>query len=156
MRSKCVYSVSPDQIVADNYKKIVSMIRRDERRGLSGSLICTMSPEYDFHGFEQNPKVHQQRLLSYVVRIHDDSPAIIGVVAAGDLPKPGNSWLGSHVGGQVAPIAEHLVLHDGPRADEAHLATEHIPDLRQLIETGLAQKSPQTRDARIRPQLMVA
>ena len=115
-----------------------------------------MPPKHDLDGLNENPQVHQQRLLSYVVRIHDHPASIIGVVAAGDLPESGDSRFRGHVGRQVAPIAEHLVLHNRPWADQAHFSTEHVPDLRQFIETGFAQESPQARDAWISAQLMVA
>ena len=35
----------------------------------------------------------------------------------------------------------------GPRADEAHPAAEHVPDLRQLVEAGLAQEAADLGDA---------
>ena len=35
------------------------------------------------------------------------------------------------------------------RTDQAHVAAQHIPQLRDFIEPGVAQKTPQPRDARI-------
>src|SRR5207249_6105542 len=35
------------------------------------------------------------------------------------------------------------------RPDQAHLSAKHIPELRQLIESQLAQPTPETRQARI-------
>ena len=37
----------------------------------------------------------------------------------------------------------------GARADEAHVAVEDVPDLRQLVEAGSADKGADARDARI-------
>ena len=42
-----------------------------------------------------------------------------------------------------------LVHRQRPRADEAHLAAEDVPELRQLIERGFPQESADRRDARI-------
>ena len=92
--------------------------------------VSSMPPQHDLDGLEQDPHVHQERLLAYVVRIHDHPASIISVVAAGDLPESGDSRLRGHVGRQVAPIAKHLVLHDRPRTHQTHLSAEHVPDLR--------------------------
>ena len=36
-----------------------------------------------------------------------------------------------------------------PRPDERHVAAQHVPELRQLVEAGLAQNVPDRRDPRI-------
>src|SRR5439155_2065701 len=42
-----------------------------------------------------------------------------------------------------------LVDHEGPRGDEAHLALEHVPELRELVEARAAEERPDPRDARV-------
>lgn len=45
--------------------------------------------------------------------------------------------------------------NDGTRADEAHIAADDVPELRQLVEAGLAQEGAELRDARIVLELEV-
>ena len=92
--------------------------------------VRAVPPQHDFDGLEENPQIHQQRLLADIVRVDHDPAPVIGVISAGDLPEAGDSRLRGHVGRQIAPIAEHFFLHDGPRTHQAHLATQHVPDLR--------------------------
>ena len=42
-----------------------------------------------------------------------------------------------------------LVEDERPRADEAHLAAQHVPELRQLVEAALAQERADAGDARV-------
>src|SRR5687768_12654235 len=48
-------------------------------------------------------------------------------------------------------VAQLLVVRDGVRArtDQAHLADEHVDQLRQLIDRGRANKAPDACNARI-------
>ena len=43
----------------------------------------------------------------------------------------------------------HLACHRRPWPDNAHLATQHVEELRQLIQGILAQEAAQPRNARI-------
>ena len=60
-----------------------------------------------------------------------------------------------HAGREVQPAAveaEHLrvlVGDERPRADEAHLAAQHVEELRQLVERGAAQEVADAGDARV-------
>src|SRR5690606_4852373 len=53
-------------------------------------------------------------------------------------------------------IPRDLLAHDRPRSDEAHLALQHVPQLRQLVEARLAEEATDTRNARVVPELVVA
>ena len=39
--------------------------------------------------------------------------------------------------------------HLGPRADDAHVAAKHVPELRDLVEPGLAKDASDARDAQV-------
>ena len=49
-----------------------------------------------------------------------------------------------------------LVRERRARANEGHLATENVKELRKLIQAGAAEKTAQRRDAGIVPQLVDA
>src|SRR5207248_969401 len=45
----------------------------------------------------------------------------------------------------VVAVLPHLVGHDGPWTDEAHVAAEHVPQLGQLVDARTAQKPAEAR-----------
>ena len=49
------------------------------------------------------------------------------------------------------PVLEELVVaqRQGTRADEAHLALQHVDDLRNLVEREAAEEPPDARDPRV-------
>ena len=61
--------------------------------------------------------------------------------AAEHLPEAGDP--GRQVEAAAAPAADALVLGDRqrPRADEAHLAAQHVPELRQLVDARVPQEA---------------
>ena len=70
-----------------------------------------------------------------------------------DLPQAG------HPRGEVEPRArparDQIVLGVDQRTgtDEAHLATEHVPELRKLVETASPQEAPDAGNARVAVEL---
>ena len=74
--------------------------------------------------------------------------------AAGDLPETGDARLGfEHAAAVPGLVLLDLVRQRRPRADERHVAAQHVPELRQLVEARLAQNASDRRDARIVGQL---
>src|SRR5260370_40225631 len=76
-------------------------------------------------------------------------------VSGGDLrPAPLLAEAGG-AGGNVEPLplpalaVVRLGTGQGTWANERHLAPKHVPQLRQLIQAGLAKESPEARDTRI-------
>src|SRR5437762_1594783 len=69
--------------------------------------------------------------------------------------RPGSSsaggWTDSRRGSAAAVLGVVLRLLDegGRRADEAHLALDPVPELRQLVEPGAAKDAARLRDARV-------
>ena len=68
----------------------------------------------------------------------------------GHLPEAGDPGLGV----EHAPAVPGLVLLDlvrqrRARPDQRHVASEHVPELRQLVEARLAQEAAERRHARI-------
>ena len=91
-----------------------------------------------------------------VVGIHHDAPPIVGVISAHDLPQPRDAGFRGDVRAQISAIAQHFFSNYGPGSDEAHLAAEDIPELRKLVQTRLAQKPSESRDAGVVLELVVA
>src|SRR5262249_14790492 len=73
-------------------------------------------------------------------------------VAAADLRVAGDAGLHAEALPEegdltLEPLDEDRAL--GARADEAHLANEHVPELRQLIDARPAEEAADARHARI-------
>ena len=77
------------------------------------------------------------------------APRVGRVAAAADLPQPGQARLRCVVVFDVAAIARDLGAHDRTRPDQAHLAAQHVEQLRQLVEARAAQEAPDPGDPRI-------
>lgn len=71
------------------------------------------------------------------------------IFARGYLPESGHA--GNHFEALFMPgtVLFHVFERVGTRADEAHVAFEDVPQLRQLVQTVFAKKSAYRRDARI-------
>ena len=54
-----------------------------------------------------------------------------------------------HLVAQLRRIQRDVARHLRPRADQAHVAAQHVDQLRQLVELGAAQERAGARDARI-------
>ncbi len=69
--------------------------------------------------------------------------------APGDLPQPGDA--GQHEVALAVPVLEHVVVALGQRtrADERHLAAQHVDQLRQLVQREAPQLAADRRQARI-------
>ena len=86
-------------------------------------------------------------------RAYSTSSAIISssvqLRAAADLPEAGHPGLDREALEPVRRVVLDLVGDRRARADERHVAAQHVPQLRQLVEARLAQEAPDARDARV-------
>ena len=74
---------------------------------------------------------------------------VCGVVAAGNLPQARDAGENFRVQLNALTISRQLVRCDGARADQPHVAKQHVPKLRQFVEAVFAEKFPDGRDARV-------
>jgi len=74
---------------------------------------------------------------------------VIDAVSPRHLPQPGDSGLHGDAPALPGLVQLHLVRRRRARADQAHVAAEHIDELRKLVQGGLAQNPPHPRDARV-------
>src|SRR5262249_31401422 len=63
------------------------------------------------------------------------------------LRPAGDARLDRQAAAVVVGVAGDLLDEIRARPDEAHLAAQHVPELRQLIEAGAAEESAGARDA---------
>ena len=104
--------------------------------------------EYGEHGQEDDFRVEPQRAVVQVVQVHAQPfehllhRVRVAVVERGGREQAGTQLVEQRVGG----VDVHDLVHEEPalgaRADEAHLALEHVPQLRELVQMVLAQETP--------------
>src|SRR5438045_1869353 len=72
-----------------------------------------------------------------------------GAARAADLPQAGDA--GAHAQPRFAPRRAILIfmMRARPRADDRHVAEQHVPKLRQLVELVPAKDFADAREARI-------
>lgn len=87
--------------------------------------------------------------------VHGDALFVGGVAAAAGLPHAGDAGQDHAVLAEVVAVALDLGCDDGARADEAHVAADDVPKLRQFVEAGLAEEGAELRDARVVLELEV-
>src|SRR5262249_61042669 len=67
-----------------------------------------------------------------------------------DLPKPGNAWLDfQHPAAMPQIVGLVFVRYRGSRSNQGHFTGQDIPELRKLIQTGLAEEFPDRRNPRV-------
>lgn len=100
-------------------------------------------PENDF-------PVHPEAALLYIfnVQVH---PLLEGqiVPVRRDLPIAAQARCHIQPLLLIVPILFHLAGQGRTRANDAHITLQDVPKLRQLIETGFADKSSHTGNARV-------
>lgn len=101
------------------------------------ALICTFSEEYSFDSLEQVHEVDPDGPVADVPGVHGDAFFVGGVAAAAGLPHAGDAGEDHAVLAEVFAVALNLGRDDGPRAYEAHVAADDVPELRELVEAGL-------------------
>ena len=85
----------------------------------------------------------------HVPGIHSDTLFVGGVAAAAGLPHAGDAGQDHAVFAEVFAVALDFLGDDWTRADEAHIAADDVPELRQFIEAGLPEEGPELRDSRV-------
>ena len=144
---------------------------RRRRRGSSGArrarqcrdgrlrssvTAAQYAPRAGEHGRDRlgdDRDVRPDRPVLDVGEVEPDEVVELEARAAGDLPEPGHAR--QHVVARAVPVLEHRVVAERkrPRADEAHLAPQHVHELGQLVDREPAQHAADAGDARIVPDL---
>lgn len=85
----------------------------------------------------------------HVPGIHGHALFIGGIAAPAGLPHAGDAGQDHAVFAEVVAVAFDFLGDDRARADEAHVAADDVPELRQFVKTGLPEEGPKLRDARV-------
>lgn len=106
----------------------------------------------DFEGLDHDDDILEQAVVLDVHEVVDELVVGRGVVLGEDLGEAGDAGLDVVAVGVLGVLCGELlneVRALGARADEAHVAVEDVPYLRQLIEAGGADEGADARDARV-------
>ena len=69
------------------------------------------------------------------------------IVASHHLPPSCDAWFAAEELTQPIPVVDKLLIDNGTRAHNTHVAFEYVDELRKLIQRRLAQDAPHLRDA---------
>lgn len=118
---------------------------------VDGALGRALGDE-DLDGLDHDDEVLEQAVVLDVHEVVDEFVVRRGVVLGEDLGEAGDAGLDVVAVGVLGILRGELldeVRALGARADEAHVAVEDVPDLRQLVEAGGADEGADARDARV-------
>ena len=117
--------------------------------------ICALAEGDGFDGLEQVHEVDPDRPVADVPGVHGDALFVSGVAAAAGLPHAGDAGQDHAVLAEVVAVALDFLGDDWAWADEAHVAADDVPELRQLVEAGLPEEGAEFGDARVVLELEV-
>src|SRR5579863_5473226 len=121
-------------------------------KALAGAPLTILTPfgaEYRRNRLEENLKIESDAPVLDVFKIQGHVGFPGGAVTCGNLPKPGEAGSDVETAQIFQRVSGIVIDRMGPRSDDTHLASEHIPKLRKLVEAGATQPSPETGDARV-------
>src|SRR6266571_7774630 len=116
-------------------------MRRSLRRALAGENCGDRS--------QQNLQVEARRPVIDVIEVELHPAIEVNRVAAADLPETRQSRFHRKAPAMPPVIRRDFLRNGWPRSDETHVALEHVPELRDLVERELAQPAADAGDARI-------
>lgn len=85
----------------------------------------------------------------HVPSIHSHAFFVGGVAAAAGLPHAGDAGQDHAVFAEVFAVAFNFLGDDRARADEAHVAADDVPELRQFVKAGLSEERAELCDTRV-------
>src|SRR6266536_1857922 len=83
---------------------------------------------------QQNLQIQRRRPVVDVLQVELHPVIEIDLVPAADLPETSQARLHGEAAAVPAAVRLHLFRDRRARPDQAHVALEHIPELRQLVE----------------------
>src|SRR5690606_22604527 len=119
-------------------------------RRLAADSPRTASEKHDLDGLQQDQEIEQQAMVLDVEQVELQLlVCVCGGCAIGiaELRPPGQARLHRVAHAVVADFVVELVdklRALGPRADKAHVAGQHVEQLRQFVQAGLADEAAHT------------
>ena len=127
--------------------------------GLGEGGLCDTGapgrPDDDSRGLQQNQEIQGQAVVLDVVEVVVELLLRVlegGAVRKIDLRPAGYAWFYDMTAVVIGDLRRKLADELGPlrpRADEAHLALEDVPELGQFVHAEAAQEASEQRDPRI-------
>src|SRR3569832_1648406 len=118
-------------------------------------LACAFRPQHDADRLEDDQQVEERRVVLGIIEVVFELLARIvdrGAIGVVDLRPAGDARLHHMALGIVIELLLQILDElraFGARADEAHLALEHAPALRQFVDPRLADETTDAGDARV-------
>src|SRR5439155_10630234 len=154
--AKCATLSQPCGIGCDVTKSSTAMMPPPAARQMKRSIGILLAQHHD-DGLQHDLQVEEQRPAAQVREVVLDARLHlldrVGLAAeAVHLGEAGDSrphLVADHVAADQLAV-ELVVRHRmRPRPDDAHAALQHVDELRQLVERGLAQECAELRDAAV-------
>src|SRR5205809_5805847 len=102
----------------------------------------------------QDLQVEPERPLIDVLHVQLHPLIKAEIAASVDLPETGDTWPDTEAS-PVPVLIETVIVAQGqgPRAYKAHVASQHVDELRQLVNAGLPEEPTKLSDSGIVPDL---
>src|SRR5450759_2496354 len=113
------------------------------------SPSAALAREHRRDGPGDDLEVEPERPAVDVLEILLDPVIELGMAAGSDLPEARHPRL--HLVSPAMPdfVLDHLARERGSRSNQAHLPTQHVPQLRKFVERRPAKEPPDTGHARV-------
>jgi hypothetical protein len=149
----------PSTALQVSYDRLKRRVEAGETRlaetsvGGQPDLAGAVRVEKGRHRNDQYLGVERERPVLCVILIVRNAFAVGRRAASADLPKTGYSRTARNVGAGRARISYKFILSDRAWSNDAHVPSEDVEELRQLIQARFAEDGAYRRDARIVAQL---
>jgi len=107
-------------------------------------------------GLREDHEIRGQRPGAHIFDVERNPPLIRETAAPAHLPESSDSGQNCSVKCTARAVPFKFLFDDGPRADETHIAEEHVEKLRQFIKIRPAQKRSDFCDSRVVFQFSIA
>src|SRR6266850_3150032 len=113
-------------------------------------LVRTVPRTHRLRSPEKNLEIEPERPRRRILEIEPHHIVEWKPASPVHLPEPGDSWLHFQ---QAPPVPDvvglELVGDRGPWADHRHVTPQYVEKLRELVQAGLSQESPDARQPRV-------
>ena len=111
-------------------------------------LLRPAAGKHNVHRLKQDLNIAPQGPVIDILDVQlDDFFKILDVAAAADLPQAGDAGFHGQAALVVALVLLIFVQRRRAGANQAHIAAQHVKELRQLVDAGLADELAHLGDA---------
>src|SRR5262245_21734022 len=114
--------------------------------GGTARLRDTAPGEYFENRTGKNPEVECERASLHVIEVQFEAFLPAQFITAVHLSEPGDARADVMSASLLWGVKRQVLHQQRPRANEAHLAGEHVPQLGNLVQTRGAEQAPKRRE----------